>query len=322
MKRYYIGIDLGGTNTRIALLGKGFDILEKVSFPTLFYRSPQNLIFAITESVYTILKKRKVRLSQVHGAGIGIAGQVDVKKGAIYNLTNIPGWKGINLKRLLQKNLRIPVYIDNDANVMALAEFYKGAGRGSRNLVCITLGTGVGGGIIIDGKLFRGSTSSAGEIGHIPINEKGPRCNCGGVACIEAYVGNRYLIKELARRIRRGEKTILKKMVDKKLSNLTPELIDKAAKRGDRFAINFWEEVGRRVGTMLAGVINLLNPDKVVIGGGIAKAGRFLSGPIRRTVNQRAMELHRRHVKIVRARLGRNAGLVGAAVLVNLEKNK
>lgn len=322
MKRYYIGIDIGGTNTRVALLGKKFNIIKKVSFPTFSYKGPQKLIQAITDSILDILKKHRLSINQIFGIGIGIAGLVDAGKGTIHNLINIPGWKGINIKRLFKKRLKIPTYIDNDTNVMTLAELYRGAGKKDKNLICITLGTGVGGGIVIEGKLYRGSTSSAGEIGHTPINEKGPRCNCGGIACIESYVGNRYLINELKRRLRSGEKTLLKKLMGKTLSNLTPQLVDRAARLGDRFAIDFWKEVGTRIGIMLSGVVNLLNPDKVVIGGGIANAGRFLFSFIRKTVKARAMDIQGNHVKIVKAKLGKDAGLIGAAILVSLEKNK
>ncbi|MDB4349468.1 ROK family protein [Omnitrophica bacterium] len=322
MKQYYIGIDLGGTNTKIALLGKRFTVLKKTSLPTPLYKRPLDLIFAIKNSINNILRAYKVPLREVYGIGIGVAGLVDAENGVIRNLVNIPGWKGVNIKRLFNKAMKVPTYVDNDANVMTLAELHKGAGRGKKNLVCVTLGTGVGGGIIIDGKLYRGSMSTAGEIGHIPINEKGPRCNCGGTACVEAYVGNRYMIRELIRIIKSGKKTVLRRMTSKGLSHLTPEVLYKAARYGDRFAIDFWKTVGTRIGIALTGVINLLNPDRIIIGGGVAGAGRFLFMPIRDTVKNRAMEAQRKHIKVVKAKLGLDAGLIGAAILVHTEKNK
>lgn len=321
MKKYYIGIDIGGTNTKIGLLGKRLNLIKKVVIPTELYKTPRDLITAIAGFVRAMLRAKRVKLNNVRGIGIGIAGLVDMKRGVVINLTNIPGWRNVNIRREFQKRLKLPVYVDNDVNVMTLAELYRGAGRGSKNLICITLGTGVGGGVVINGALYRGSTSAAGEIGHIPINEKGPKCNCGGIACIESYIGSSYLMKDMARAIRK-RKTILKKMAGRALSNLTPELIDKAAMRGDLLAINFWKEAGNRLGVALTGVVNLLNPDKIIIGGGIAGAGRFLFTPIKKTIGRRAMELQRRRVKIVKAKLGKDAGLIGGAVLVNLEKDK
>ncbi|MBL7069405.1 MAG: ROK family protein [Candidatus Omnitrophica bacterium] len=322
MRKYYVGIDIGGTNTKVAILGRRFAILNKISFPTTLFKTPQRLLTAITDSIFSLLKKRDIGLKEVSGIGVGIAGLVDAEKGVIRNLINIPHWRGLNIKHYFERIFKIPAFVDNDANVMTLAEFYRGAGRGSRNLVCLTLGTGVGGGIVIDRRLYRGSTSSAGEIGHIPINERGPKCNCGGIACIESYIGNRYLIKALIRRIKRERSSLLKKMIDGKYSDLTPELVFKAARRGDKFAIDFWRMVGARLGTMLTGVINLLDLDKVVIGGGIAGAAEYFFPSLQEKIKLNAMEIQGRHVKIVKAKLGKDAGLVGAAVLVSIERDK
>lgn len=318
---YYIGVDLGGTYTKIALVDKDMKIVSKKVLDTMDYKRDA-LIDGIAASIIDILCERNLKKKDISGIGMGVAGLVDNKKGIVRYLTNVPGWRNVRLKNLMERRLNIKTYVDNDVNVMALAEFYKGAGRGARNLVCITLGTGVGGGVVIDGKLYRGSASSAGEIGHIPINERGPRCNCGGAACIESYIGNRYLIERLKRAIKSGKKTVLGKTAKKDFSNLTPESVYKAALLGDEFAVDFWNEIGGRIGIMLAGVINLLNPDRIIIGGGMADAGRFLFNPLKKTVRERAIAIPRRHVKIVKAQLGKDAGLAGAAVLVSLEKNK
>lgn len=321
MKKYYIGIDLGGTNIKVALLTKGFSIVSKVVLDTASYKKPSKVIPAIKDSIDNILKEKKASLKDVDSIGIGVAGVVDASSGVIHNLVNIPGWKGINIKKLLGKVMHLPVYADNDANVMTLAEARKGAGRGKKNLICVTLGTGVGGGIILDGKLYRGSTSAAGEIGHIPINEIGPKCNCGGVACVETYVGNKYIVRMLREALKNGKKTILKKLAGDNLSKITPRLLFEAARKKDKFAIEFWNEIGVRIGIALSGVINLLNPDRVVIGGGVADAGEFILSPIRKTVKTRAMSVQARHVTVVKAKLGQDAGLVGAAVLAHMESN-
>jgi glucokinase len=241
---------------------------------------------------------------------------VDSEKGIVHYLVNVPGWKQVYLRRILQRKLNLPCFIDNDANAMALGEFCYGAGKGSRNMVCVTLGTGVGGGIIINKKIYRGSSSLAGEIGHIPINEKGPLCNCQGKACIERYVGNRYIIQELKRRMRSGEKTSALRLAGGKVSMITPETLAKAARSGDRLSKDIWEQVGRRLGVMLSGIINVLNPDRIVIGGGIAKAGNLIFVPMRKTILKRAMYVHARDCKVTAAKLGTEAGAIGAAALV------
>jgi glucokinase len=219
----------------------------------------------------------------------------------------------------LKKRLGVPVFVDNDVNVMALGEMRFGAAREASNMLCITLGTGVGGGLIFDGKLYRGSSYAAGEFGHVPIGIDGPKCNCGGKACVEAYVGNRYIVRDVIARIEAGEKTMIKKLAGGDLSKITPETIDEAAANGDRFAKNVWVDVGNKVGIGLAGAVNLLNIEKIVIGGGVAEAGKVLFDSIRDTIAARAMKLSAKTVKVVRAKLGYDAGVIGAATLVLYE---
>ena len=189
----------------------------------------------------------------------------------------------------------------SDLNLMALAEHRLGAAKGSRNAVCLTLGTGVGGGIIIAGRLYRGSSFAAGEIGHMPINEKGPRCNCGGIACLERYIGNRYILK-------RAKKAFG--------SDITLEALTKLAKGGNNKAISIWTDVAEKLGIALTGVVNLLNPDKIIIGGGVGKAVEFIIVPLKKTIKERAMKGHAKHIKISMAKLGPDAGIIGASLLL------
>ena len=237
----------------------------------------------------------------------------------MHYLTNIPDWREVPLGNILKKKLNLPVFVDNDVNVMALGELKFGAGAGARNMLCITLGTGVGGGLILGRKLYRGSSYVAGEFGHVPINIDGPECNCGGRACVEAYVGNSHIVRDTIARIKRGQATLIKRIVKGDLSKITPEVIDEAARAGDKFAKNIWVDVGNKVGIGLAGVVNLLNVEKIVIGGGVAKAGKILFDSIRKTIDERAMKLPAKTVKVVKAKLGYDAGLIGAATLVLYE---
>jgi len=313
--RYAVGIDIGGTYIKLALVDINGRISRRSKLSTSNYRTREELIEAVASEVKAIRAEASLPRGALLGAGIGVPGLVDFKRGMVYNLTNLSGWRNTPLKKMLGAKLGLPVMVDNDVNLMALGEYRFGAGKGAKNIICLTLGTGVGGGIIIDGALYRGSTFSAGEIGHMPLKEDGLSCNCGGRGCLECYVGNGYLVEEIKAEIRAGVRTMITKLTGKNVSAITPETITQAALKGDKFSIDFWNKVGRRLGITLTGVINLLNPERIIIGGGIADAGQLLFGPIRRTVNERALPIPRRAVKIVKAKLGNDAGVIGAASL-------
>lgn len=333
VKRYTVGIDLGGTNIRIAVIShqvirsrghqlkdKNIKILKKISVPTRTYKSKDTLIEGLSRLSLGLIRSLNIKKSDILGIGIGAPGLIDSKRGIIHHLVNIKGFKEVPLKRLIERETGIQTFLDNDVNVMTLGELYYGAGRGAENMLCITLGTGVGGGIVIDGKLYRGSSLSAGEIGHMPLNEIGPRCNCGGKGCMEKYVENKHIIALTVKKIKEGAKSTIVKLVNGDLGKITPEIISAAAKKGDRLARAVWEEIGSHLGTTIAAVINLLNPERIIIGGGVAEAGKFLFDAVKRTVKRRAMGVPARHAKIVKAKLGQDAGLIGAAVLVRLNK--
>ncbi|MCX5656665.1 MAG: ROK family protein, partial [Candidatus Omnitrophica bacterium] len=178
---YYIGVDIGATNIKIGLLDANFKILRKKKLYTPIFSNKEELIEALVKNI-TLLKKTPK--CKIKGVGIGLPGLINHEKGLVYRLVNISGWNNVYLKKILESRIGLPVFIDNDVNVMTLAEVRCGRARGAKNVVCITLGTGVGGGIVIEGKLYRGATFSAGEIGHIPLNEEGPLCNCGGKGCL------------------------------------------------------------------------------------------------------------------------------------------
>lgn len=296
-----MGIDLGGTNLKVALLDLRYKIVDKRVLGTQRFFKKEILIRVIADSINRIIQDNKLKRANILGIGLGLPGPIDVQKGIVHFFPNIPGWKEVNLKDILEKKLKLPVFLDNDANLMSLAEQKLGAARGFKNVVCLTLGTGVGGGIIIDATLYRGSTFASGEIGHLPLNEKGPRCNCGGIACLETYIGNNRIIKEA------------KKLFGRRV---LPEELSRLAKNKNRKAIELWSRIGGHLGVALSGIVNLLNPDVIVIGGGIAGAGKVLLDKIRETILRRAMRVQARHVKVFKAKLGNDAGLIGAAVLV------
>lgn len=320
MKRYVIAIDLGGTNIKIAVIKDQNKIIKRVSAPTKNYKNKMALIESLSQLSIGLIKNSRLHRRDILGIGIGMPGLIDSKRGVVHYLVNIKGFRNVPLKRLIEKKTGIPTFLDNDVNVMTLGELYYGAGKGARNMLCLTLGTGVGGGLVINGSLYRGSSLSAGEIGHMPLNETGPRCNCGGFGCMEKFVGNKYIVETTIKKIKDGKNTIIKKLTKGNLKRITPEVVSLAAKKGDKLAISIWEEIGRHLGTTLAGVVNLLNPERIVIGGGVSEAGTFLFDAIKKTIKKRAMKVPARCAKVVKARLGQDAGLIGAAVLVRLGK--
>lgn len=312
--KYYIGIDIGATNIKIGLLDTDFKIFKKKKLSTAEFQNKEAVIEALVKTVFLFQKEAKCKIKAM---GIGAPGLIDPEKGIIHYLVNISGWKDVPLRKILERRLKMPVFVDNDVNVMALAELYRGRAKGKKNVVCLTLGTGVGGGLILEGRLYRGSTFSAGEIGHIPLNENGPGCNCGGKACLERYVGNRYIIEEVLEKLKKAPlPTIIPDLVKDDLSKVNPEILSMAVRKGDLLAKEAWQGVGRHIGNCLAGIVNLLNPEMIIIGGGIAGAGEILFDTIRKTVKERAMPVPAQAVKIVPAKLKEDAGLIGAAVLV------
>lgn len=315
-KKFIIGVDVGGTNIKIGLLDPSGRIYRKKSLSTNDFPGKKSLINGLIGGIRQILGESKVKRGSVLGIGIGTPGLVDSSRGVIHYLVNIKGFREVPLKQIIEHELKIPAFLDNDVNIMCLGELHFGRGMGAKNIVCITLGTGVGGGIAIMGDLYRGASLSAGEVGHITINEDGPLCGCGNRGCMEAYAGNAYIVKDAIRRIRKNKRTLIYRQVAGDLSRITPKVISEAAKKGDRLAVDVLRCAGEHIGTGLANIVNILNPEKIIIGGGVAESGKMLFDTIRSSVRKRAMEVPARAVKIVKARLGNDAGLIGAVALV------
>ena len=316
-KDLVVGIDVGGTNLKFGVVNRRGEVLKEIVLPTLGQLGKEAVLRQIIRGIREI--SREIKRDRILGLGIGIPGLVDSNKGIVYDLTNIPGWKNVPLKKILEREFKRPVLVDNDVNLMALGEWSVGIARGARNVVCLTLGTGVGGGLIIEGKLYRGASLSAGEIGHIPINFKGPRCNCGNNGCLERYIGNKYIVGRARGYLKRTKKTILKKWL-KEGKALTPELLSKGARVKDKLCLKIWDEVAEYLAAALSGVVNFINPEKILIGGGVAQAGAVLFKPLGRKVREKAMSIPGRKVKILKAGLGEKAGLIGAAMLVFLKE--
>ncbi|MFA5320676.1 MAG: ROK family protein [Candidatus Omnitrophota bacterium] len=297
--KYFIAIDLGGTNIKAAVLDEKFSILKKITLPTPAASGRKAVVAVLVSAAKALTKELSLSLKDISGVGIGVPGPVDFEKQIVHFLPNIPGWKRVPLSALFTAACGISCVVDNDAKLMALAEYERGAAKGSRNAICLTLGTGVGAGLILGGRLYRGSDNAAGEVGHLPLNEDGPLCSCGGRACLERYVGNNTLLKEA--RAALG-------------ASVTLEQASALAARGDTRALAFWRKAAERLGIAFAGLSNVLNPDMIVIGGGVSGAGRPLFDGIKETLRRRAMPVQGRRVKVLKAALGNDAGLIGAAL--------
>ncbi|MDP2927717.1 MAG: ROK family protein [Candidatus Omnitrophota bacterium] len=301
VKKFIIAIDLGGTNLKCALLDSSLKIKAKSSFSTKSFDNKYKLIQGITDSVDSFILNQRLKRSAILGVGIGVPGPVDTLKGIVHFLPNIPGWKEVRLKKILEQKTKLSVFIDNDAKLMTLAEHGAGAAKKYKNVLCLTLGTGVGGGLIINDLLYRGPDNAAGEAGHFPLNERGPRCGCGARGCLETYVGNNKIIKDA------------RKLFG---SKITLERVSALARQNNPEAIDFWSQVGKKLGLALSGIVNLLNLDLIVIGGGVSCAGGVLFENIRRTILLRAMLVQAKRVRVVKAKLGIDAGIIGAGYLV------
>jgi len=303
MKKYVVGVDVGGTNIKLGLVHPKGVVIARSHFPTKpFSASKKKLIGALAHEINKIITSQGLKFKDIEGVGIGLPGLVNYDTGIVRFLPNIPGWKNVPLKSILEKKIKLPVYIENDVKLITLAEWKFGAGRGVKNLVCLTLGTGVGSGLILDDRLYRGVANAAGELGHMPLNEKGPACNCGGFGCFERYVGNRSLY------------ALAEQIMNKK--DLTTVTMFTLAEKGNAKALKFWKQAATHVGNGLVGIVNLLNPELIIIGGGISNNEKYLFPTIKEVIKKRAMSLQGSLVKIKRAKFGDDAGIIGAQVLV------
>lgn len=312
MKRV-IAVDLGGTNIKAGLVDRNGDILKQAGVPTMAHEGPERVVDRIADLARDLRGKDTEGLV---GIAVGAPGPLHPTSGLIYTTPNMPGWENFQLRDALRKRLDMRVEVENDANCAALGESWKGAGREARTMILLTLGTGIGGGILIDGRPINGSQMAAGEVGHTVINFNGPKCNCGNHGCLEAYCGTPGIVSRAWEHLEKpGTVSVLRDWAGDDRFNLTPEMISKAAAKGDGVALFVLRETGKLLGVGIVTLVNLFAPDIVVLGGGVAAAGEVLFSAVREEVRRRALPPANEQVKIVAAALGNNAGIVGAAAL-------
>lgn len=310
-----IGIDVGGTNVKIALVDGEGKIIYSNSVPTYAQMGYEYTVNNIKQAIRDLMKETNTEAKDIQGIGFDFPGQVDCKTGVVKNAPNIPGWVNVPIAQMIEEEFNIPTRIDNDVRCAALGELKFGAGRGCENFVCITVGTGIGSGLVINGKVVRGAANAAGEIGHIKLQmEDGPLCGCGDSGCLEAFASGPSIVAMAQEYLKGGKSAKFRELAGD--GEITPYIVAKAAEAGDPVAKRIFEKMGYYIGMGLTSVINLLNPEKIIIGGGVAECGELLLDPIRRTINERAMKVQREAVEIVPAELGNSAGVIGASMLI------
>ena len=314
MAQNRIGIDVGGTNVKLALVSGEGKIIYSNSIPTHAEMGYEYTVNNIKEAIKDLIKETDSQTKDIQGIGFGFPGQVDYKSGIVRLAPNIPGWVDVPIAQKIEEEFGISTRVDNDVRCAALGELNFGAGKGCENLICITVGTGIGSGLIVNGKLVRGASNAAGEIGHIKLQMNGgPICGCGDTGCLEAFASGPAIVAMAEDYIKGGKSTKYRELAN---PEITPYIVYEAAKAGDPVARRIFTVIGEYIGIGLTSVINLLNPEKVIIGGGVAAAGEFLMDSIKETVKRRAMKIAGETVEIVPAQLGNTAGVIGASLLI------
>ncbi|WPS88314.1 ROK family glucokinase [Brevibacillus halotolerans] len=319
-KRMIVGVDIGGTTIKIALLDPNGEIITKTQIPTPVSEGEDAIIGQMTNTIDQLMAEQGFTKEEAYGIGIGVPGPVDTDTGFVYEAVNL-GIKDTALKAKTEALTGLPTYVENDANAAALGEMWRGAGQGTDNLVAITLGTGIGGGIIIDGKIVHGVKGVGGEIGHVTVNPDGPLCNCGKKGCMERYGSATAIIVGIETAAKEGRSAYLAKQLTEKGSLTAKDAFD-AATEGDLAAQEVIDQAAFYTGFGLSHIANLLNPAKIVIGGGVSAAGDALFSLIRKSFDTYTWKIAADSCEILPATLGNDAGVIGAGWLVKQGESK
>jgi len=311
----YVGVDVGGTKIAVGLVDQDGQLLFQKSCPTRAERPAHEVIEDITVLIKKLVKESHKEMTDILGIGIGIPGMAEKDTGNVIECVNL-GWKHVPLKRLMEKEFDKPVYIDNDASVAALAEYEIGSLKGADNSALITIGTGIGGGIIVNGKLHNGSHGIGCEIGHTIVGENFYDCSCGRNGCLETFASATALIRYTKKLIEETkEETIIIDKLEGNLDLLEAKTILDSAKEGDCVAVKAVDRFIKYLSIGLLNLINILDPEVIAIGGGVSKAGNYLLNLIEKNINNNKAFGDMEIAKITLARLGNEAGIVGAAML-------
>ncbi|MFN8665563.1 MAG: ROK family protein [Gemmatimonadaceae bacterium] len=314
--KYIVGVDLGGTNIVVGACAEdGSKDYAMRSEPTRSDQGADAVVDRMVRMIETAIKETMAETGAKRddfvGVGVGSPGPLDREKGIIITTPNL-GWVNFPLRDAIADRVGLPVKIDNDANCATLGEWWMGAAKGGRNVVGVTIGTGIGGGLILEGRLYHGSSDIAGEIGHTTIDVTGRRCKCGNYGCLEAYASGPSIAERAREQLQGDHGSIMYQLVHGELERLTAAIVYDAAKKGDETALEVVRETARFLGAGLANLLNVFNPDVVVIAGGVTQAGATLFEPLKREVRKRAFAAAVDACRIVPGSLPGNAGVVGA----------
>ena len=323
-KKWIVGVDLGGTNIVVGIVPvEGGEPLALRSLPTEPGRGAKyvvdRIVGMVEEAIAAVIAAHGGSREDFAGVGIGSPGPLDRASGTVLNTPNL-GWRNFPLRDLVANAVHLPATLDNDAVCATYGEWWLGAGRGTKTLVGVTLGTGIGGGIVLDGEIFHGASDSAGEIGHMTIDFTGRKCNCGNDGCLEAYASGPAIALRAVEGIDAGAQSVLPDLVGGKLEDITAATVYEAVLVGDSYANEVMRETAKFLGAGLASIINVLNPEMVVIAGGVTRAGDHLFVPLRAEVRRRAFRSAEQACKIVSAQLAGTAGVIGAAGVFKRER--
>lgn len=311
---YYVGIDLGGTNTKIGLLNIEGDILKSSIIKTLSSEGVDKTMERIWGVIQELAKETNINVEDIKGIGMGIPGPVE-EQSIVAFFANFPWRTNVNIKEKLEKITGIETKLDNDANIIALGEAKYGAAKGSKSSVTVALGTGIGGGIYVNGMLISGFKGAGGEIGHMKIVKEGRLCGCGQRGCFEAYASATGLIREAVSRLTVNKQNLLYTMIEGNIAGLEAKDIFDAAKEGDAFSLDLVDYEAEYLAMGIANILNIINPETIVLGGGVALAGDILLNPLRKKLEKYALPVTLEDLKIVQGILGNEAGIKGAVGL-------
>lgn len=309
---WVVGIDMGASHLSMIVTDLSARVTEEIEVPFNINAGPTACLAQADQLLKDILIKAGLSIKDILAVGIGVPGPILAEAGTVIAPPIMPGWDRFPIRATLEKLWNVPVSLNNDAELGALGEWAYGAGRGELDMAYIKVGTGIGAGLLVEGQIYRGATGSAGEIGHLTVDENGPLCNCGNYGCLEALAGGQAIARQAREAVLSNKRTILSSMGP--AEQLTAKEVALAARKGDLVAQRIITNAGQHLGVAIAGLVNLFNPGLVVVGGGVAQIGDLFLQPIRDTVQKRSLPIAARNVKITTAVLGRRSSSMGAAV--------
>lgn len=312
MNKYVISIDMGGTNIRVGVVDEFGGVKHKRSILTEADLGKESVVERLIQLIQSTYNNSS-REDEVIGLSLAVPGPYDVSSGVFYNPPNLPGWDKFYFREALEKHLEIPIYIINDANAAALGEYVYGAGKEFRYLVYLTLGTGIGSGVIINGELLMGSRGFAPEFGHMTIDKNGPVCNCGNIGCLEALASGTAISKLTIEKLKNGSSSILNKLVSGEFHDINAKMVASAAKNGDDLALSIMKQAGSNLGVGLVNIIHSFDPEIIVLGGGLVESLDIMMPSIEFEISKRVMINQKDKVRLVVSQIEENVALLGAA---------